>query len=197
MRDKILKDIGGTLTYKYFENDIQVKPASGTITIFDNAGAEIVEEIAISIDAVGTMTYDLSAANSDEVVYSWKAIWKFVVSGDDIYRSRLFDIVNQILENPVVDNDIIKEAPFLKDKNYRKVFTAEVTSTKTVIVSSELREDDDYWNGGSAEVQSGTNAGEIRKVTDFVKSTNKLTVESFTAVIDTTSKINVTRTFRK
>ena len=197
MKQKILIDIGGTLELKYYENSLQVIPTSGVITIYDNAGAVKVAETTITIESgVGTMTYIVLAAVADDVYSNWRAVWKFVVAGKTIYRTTLFDVVRNILENPVVDEDIINAAFFLKDQNYSKIFTAD-SGNKTTIVSTELTEKDDYWNGGSVEVVSGTNLGQVRKVTDFVASTNTLTVETFTGLIDGTSKVLLIRTFKK
>ena len=197
MTQKLLVDIGGTLELKYFSNSIQQIPSSALITIYDDGGAVKVAEIAVSdISAIGTMTYIVLPAIVDNVYYNWKAIWKFVVGANTFYRSSLFYVVRQILENPVVDSDIINAAPFVKEKNYSKVITAD-SGSATEIVSTELNEDDDYWNGGIAKVAGGTNIGESRKITDFVKASNRLTTEEFTAAIDTTSIIVVIRTFKK
>lgn len=194
MRQKLLIDIGGTLTYKYYENSIQIKPTVAYITIYDNGGAEKVERVVVtSINTDGTMNYTVLAAVASDVNYNWKATFEFVVAGVTIYRSILLDIVRQELTNPVINADIIKYS-FVKTKNYRKVFTAD-SGSATTIISTELIEDDDYWTAGRAEVVAGVNVGQIRKVTDFVASTNTLTVEAFIAVIDSTSEIVLIRSF--
>lgn len=194
MRQKLLIDIGGKLTYKYYENSIQIKPTVAYITIYDNGGAEKVERVVVtSINTDGTMNYTVLAAVASDVNYNWKATFEFVVAGVTIYRSILLDIVRQELTNPVINADIIKYS-FVKTKNYRKVFTAD-SGSATTIISTELIEDDDYWTAGRAEVVAGVNVGQIRKVTDFVASTNTLTVEAFIAVIDSTSEIVLIRSF--
>jgi len=196
MRQKILIDIGGNLELKYYLNSIQQVPASAKITIYDNAGSEEVAQVAVtSISADGMMNYTVAAAIADDVYYNWKAVWEFVVDGVTLYRSTLFDVVRQIIENPVVDKDIIDSAPFLKEQNYSKILTAD-SGTATTIVSTELTEDDDYWNGGTVEIIGGTNIGQIRKITDFVEATNTLTVEAFVAAIDATSKCKIIRTYK-
>lgn len=197
MRQKLLLDIGGTLSYKFYLDSIQQIPSSAKITILDDGGTEEVAQVAVTnIEPDGTMKYTVTSAIADDVAYNWQAKWEFVVSGTTYYRTALFYIVRHILENPVVDKDIINAAPFLKDKNYSQIITASGGS-KTTIISSELQDPDDYWNGGSAEVIDGTNFGEIRKITDFVNSSNTLTTEEFTAIIDVTSKVTVIRTFKK
>lgn len=199
MKQKILIDIGGDLELKYFENSLQVIPApaaSAKVIIYDDGGAVKVALSVVSIDSAGTMSFAITAAIADDVYSNWKAVWQFVVNGNTIYKTTLFDVVRNILENPVIDEDIINAAAFLKEQNYNKIFTSD-SGTSTTIISTELTEKDDYWNGGSAEVIDGINVGQIRKVTDFVASTTKLTVEAFVAAIDATSKIRLTRTFKK
>ena len=142
------------------------------------------------------MSFSITASIADNVAYNWQARWEFVVDGITYYKTSLFDIVNQILENPVVDSDIIEAAPFVKEKNYSVVFTAD-SGSATTIVNTELQESDDYWNGGTAEIIDGTNASEKRKVLDFDNSTNKLTTQEFSSAIDNTSKVTLIRTFKK
>lgn len=198
MKQQILKDIGGTLELKYYENGIQIVPASANITIFNNNGSEKVAQVAVTnIDAVGTMTYNILPAVVDVIAENWKAEWDFVISGDTKYQTQLFDIVNQVLINPVLDDDVIERAPFVNELNYRDIQTAD-SGTVNTIVSIELNEEDGYWANGRVLITAGTNEGEDRKVISFVKSTNTLTVDkNFTSAIDATSKFTVVRSFVK
>ena len=197
MRQKLLVDIGGTLEYKFYLHSLQQIPTSAKIIIYDDGGNEKVAETDATIEVgVGTMTYIVLPAIADNVYYNWQARWKFIVDGVTYYRKTIFYIVNQILTNPVVDEDIIHDAPFLAEKNYNQIETAESGSAIT-IVNVNFDQKDDYWNGGEVEVVGGTNFGEKRKVTDFDSASNKLTTEVFSAAIDITSIVKVTRTFKK
>lgn len=60
--------------------------------------------------------------------------------------------------------------------------TATGGSTTTTVDSGMPAYSDDYFNGGFIYFSSGANAGLIRKITDFVDSTNTITHTSATAV---------------
>lgn len=197
MKQEILKDIGGILTHKYFENNIQKVPTSALITIYDDQGQVKVAQIAASIDSAGTMTYTVLSTIADEVRYNLKAVWEFVVDTVTKYENQLFDIVNQILANPVIDADLIQRAQFLDELNYREILTAD-SGTAGTIVNSELNEPDDYWTGAHVKIIEGVNLDEERDVVSFVKATNTLGVDpDFTSAIDTTSKFELIRSFQK
>lgn len=197
MKQQILVDIGGILTLKVYTNGIQVIPTTPKIEIKDNAGAVVIAEIAAAVDAEGTMTYALAAAKVPDVARNWKVNWNYQDSGTQ-RESQLFDIVNQILINNVINLDIIKRAQFLKKLNYRLNFTAESGTVNTIVNEAELIQESEWWVNGLVEVTSGTNQGEIRKVTIFDNPTNKLTVSpDFSADIDDTSIILLIRSFEK
>ena len=62
------------------------------------------------------------------------------------------------------------------------------SGTTTTIVDSILTEANGYWNNAIVMVTAGTNAGEVRTVSDFVSATHTLTVGvAFTNAIDGTS----------
>jgi hypothetical protein len=50
------------------------------------------------------------------------------------------------------------------------------SGTTTTLVDAALTEADDYWRYGTVEFTSGDNDGEIRSVTDFVASTDTVTL---------------------
>lgn len=69
----------------------------------------------------------------------------------------------------------------------RGTATSGTTTTLTDTVLGVFA--DDYWNGGILKILSGTNKGEIRKISDYDGTLKKFTVEdAFTSAIDTTSK---------
>jgi len=62
------------------------------------------------------------------------------------------------------------------------------SGTPTTLVDSALTQADDYWNGGFLAITAGTNAGEVRSVSDFVAGTDTVTVSvAFSNPIDATS----------
>lgn len=74
------------------------------------------------------------------------------------------------------------------DTSYQVEGTADSGST-TTLVDATLTEADDYWNGGYLIITAGTNYGSVRQVSDFVASTDTVTVsEAFEKAIDSTSQ---------
>ena len=66
--------------------------------------------------------------------------------------------------------------------NYEKLgFTASSDGAAggTTIVDTALTEADDFWNGAYVTIKSGNNTDVTRQVTDFVASTDTLTVNAF------------------
>lgn len=80
------------------------------------------------------------------------------------------------------------------DKGSDTVFTATSNGAVggTTIINTAHTEADDYWNGCSVTMLTGTCAGETQLITDFDAATDTLTVDAFTAQIDAadTYKIN-------
>jgi len=197
MKQQILKDVGGDLLLQYFEEGIQVIPASAKIAIYDNVGSEVVAQTNAVVDSEGNMTFAITPSIANTIEYNMKADWEFVVGSDTKHDSQLFDIVQYILQNPVIDADILQRAPFVEELNYRFISVAD-SGTVSTIVNSELNEEDNYWKNGTIEIIGGVNDGEKRKVISFVNSTNTLTVDPvFTSAIDNTSRFVLIRSFRK
>lgn len=195
MNQEILLDIGGTITNKFFLNSIQQVPTSAFITVYDDTGTEVVAKTAATIDGDGTMSYAVAAGLCDEVKYNYKAVWEFVVDYITKYQISFFNIVRHGSVNPVVDDDIILRAPFVKSMNYRRIETA-TAGTKTVITCPNLTEESDYWTAGTVEILEGTNEGEKRKV--VASDPGSLVADSeFTAAINSTSRFVVVRSFNR
>lgn len=67
------------------------------------------------------------------------------------------------------------------------------SGTSTTLVDTERTEEDDVWIGKWLSIVRGTNEGESRKISDFVASSDTITVSSaFTAAIDDTSEYIIT-----
>lgn len=196
MKQQLLVNKDGKLRITHFENGIAKVPSAANITIFNNEGAEKQSQTPADINVTtGEMTFDVLAALITTIDMNWKASWDFVIAGDTKYEDQLFDIVNQILTNPVTTKDVIDRAPFIEKQNYRNIFTADSGSANT-IVSTELTQPDDWWTNGKAEIINGTNKGQVRKVQSFSSNTLNV-IPDYTAAIDATSVVNVIRSYEK
>jgi hypothetical protein len=71
------------------------------------------------------------------------------------------------------------------------------SGTGTTLVDDQLKQyPDDYYNGGTLTALDGTNEGETRNVSDFVRSTGTVTVgESFPSAIDNTTVYELRRSW--
>lgn len=194
-KQQLLVNKPGILSFTYRENGIPVAITDPKITIYNNAGTEKLAQIAATTPSVGVMSYDVAAALIPTIDVSWRANWEFKVGAVTKYEEQLFDIVNQILNNPVITSDIIGRAPFLDDQNYRQVFTSEGGSSNT-IESAELIQDANWWTNGAVEITGGTNAGTTRKVIDFVNAVLTVSPSYGEDIIDD-SICNVIRSYEK
>jgi hypothetical protein len=78
------------------------------------------------------------------------------------------------------------------DSTYEVNGTADSGST-TTLVDDALTQSDDAWNGGFCTITAptGTNYDVTRKVSDFVASSDTVTLAAFNHAIDTTSKYHM------
>jgi hypothetical protein len=198
MKQQLLINKDGIVKFTYYEFGIAKIPSLAKITIYDETGSEKVAQTTADINTTtGEMSYTITASILDTLARNWKASWEFTVNSVVKYEDQLFNIVNQVLSNPVITQDIIERAPFLDEQNYRRVFQAD-SGTAITIVSNELNEIDNWWTNGDVKIEEGTNKDETRKVISFDSSTQTLTVSiAFSNPIDNTSVVLIVRSFEK
>jgi len=199
MKQQILKDIGGSLILKYYINGIQRVPSSAKITLYNNLGSVIQEQVAVtSIDPLsGTMSFTVTPEKSADLGENYKAVWEFVYNGETLYEQQLYEVVLQILTNPIKDIDIINRAPYLKDLYYSVIGLASSGSTTTIVYDS-FTEETGYWDNSIVEITDGTNEGAIRRCIDYQEDTKTMTLDTAYPIdIDSTSRFKVTKSFDK
>lgn len=64
-----------------------------------------------------------------------------------------------------------------------------VTDTTNFVLGTEASGSDDTYNGSTFYIASGTSAGEIRNITDYVAATRTVTVDSAFSITPTTSSV--------
>lgn len=57
------------------------------------------------------------------------------------------------------------------------VSAATSLGTTTTLVDTAIKQRDDWWNGGAILILTGTNAGQVRWITDWVQSTSTFTLD--------------------
>lgn len=95
-----------TLAADLYENGAAVVPASGTVTIYDQAGTKIVDAAVVTLTSTG-VSYSLSSALvPDTLSFSdrWRVVWVLVVAGEThtipqqahLCRSRLYPVISDL-----------------------------------------------------------------------------------------------------
>ncbi|MEE8131599.1 MAG: hypothetical protein V3T98_00950 [Candidatus Paceibacterota bacterium] len=96
--------------------------------------------------------------------------------------------IAQVAEKSVVDA-IEYDVDLIRGVTFDFSGFADVGSSSSTLVDSELTHPDDYWNNYRLIMMSGSNFGEERTVSDFVASTDTITVSSpFTNAISASDK---------
>lgn len=198
MKQQFLRSITGTIRLTSYDKNRTLIPSSAFIAMYKNDGTSVLQaETSATIDALtGEMTYDLTTTHTASLGINYKAIWRYIVSGDTYYESQLFDIVLSILSIPITDEDLYKELPSLRKTTVQATGTATAGSITSITDSIRRKEPDDYFKGGYIEILSGAGSGQTRDITGNVQSTGVITVDPvFYTIPDSTSIYRVIRSF--
>lgn len=107
-----VKDRALLLTVKMFVDGSQVVPSAATISATYPSGSELntaVSDDAVDdIDANGTITHTLAAANLDQYATNYRAHFKMTYSSTVYDYLVLFDIARFVFRNVVVHADLVK-----------------------------------------------------------------------------------------
>lgn len=194
MKTEIQKNIGGFIKYIKRIDEIPIVPTSVKITIYDKEGNVIVDSADCTINSMGEIKYFLDTTNID-IGINYKAEFNIVTGTNNYIEYVLFDVVNVVLQNVVISDDIITEAPFLKNQNYKRIAMAQ-SGTLNTIIDNTIMDVDDYWTNSIIEIINGTNVGEKKRI--ISQKNFVLTVNSdFSNPIDNTSKYVITKSFKQ
>lgn len=103
---------------KVYRDGTQIVPTAVTLTIKDPDGTVVIDEAAITPEVgVGTMSYNLAAASTDEL---WQYAWMELSYTDDVSETQkqiwYFDVVNNRLGVAVITANLEKLHPQLLDE---------------------------------------------------------------------------------
>ncbi len=198
MKQEFLKGKTGTIRLTVYENNRPIVPTTAKVTLYTPSGGVLQAQADGSVDATtGEMTYSLTTIHTADNKTNYKAVWEYVYNTVTYYETQLFDVVNSILSIPITDDDLYRELDTLRSQNYQRQGTAD-SGTASTLVDTEMKEESDFWTGGTLEILSGTGSVQVREITDFVQSTSTFTVSpNFATNPDTTSIYKVTRSFTK
>jgi len=86
----------------------------------------------------------------------------------------------------VISQSLLKPPLFLSV--YKTSLGTADSGTTTTLVDDALTQGDNYWNDMLLVITGGTNAGQARRISDFVAASDEITVDTaFDAAIDNTS----------
>lgn len=198
MKQQFLKGKTGEIRMTAYSSGVAVVPSSALITLKKPDGSELQAQASATVGSDGEMTYSLTTTHTADHDLNYIAEWEFVVNSVTYYEKQLFDIVKSKLSIPITDEDLINELDSLRDANLQVTGTATAATASTFADTVNLKEANDYWNGGTLEILSGTGAGQMRDVTDFVQSTSLLSVSpNWATTPDTTSTYRLVKSFSK
>jgi hypothetical protein len=198
MKQPFLKDIAGTIRVTIYQDNRPIVPTSAQITLY-KPGGEVLQSI-VDVTAInsntGEMTYSLTATHTAEADLNYKAVWAYVYGGVTYYESQLFDVVKSILSIPIIDTDLYAELDSLRKANNQSKGTVASATASTIVDTTNRKEDNDFWTGGVLEILAGTGSGQVRDISDYVKSTSTITVTpDFVTTPDTTSTYRIVKSF--
>lgn len=178
MKQEILKDKTGTISFIPYVNNQFAVASSATVTVLDNGGTAILSNATATIVAgTGEIYYSISSTYTGTLGENYVAQWTYAISGTTYYQTTLFDIVRNEIAITVVDQDLLDEQADILEKNEN--FAGAVDSaTSTTIVDADLKVyADDWWNGGICKVVNpATGSEQRREISDFTASTGTVTV---------------------
>ena len=206
---EILVDTDHTFMVDIYEDDLPCALAASTVCqvrVQKPGGSDLVAKtdptsVTEGLDGSTKNRITYTLTDTDEKFEDYILTWYAVRNGEtEEHEHRvLFDICTTKLYSTVREEDIFRIAPGLERS---RVTLIEGTSDSgaadgTTLVDAQLKAfPDDWWNGGSVEIVSGTNEGEARNVTDFARATGTVTVSvAFPAQFTTTSIYRLRRSW--
>lgn len=120
--NEAVKSLAYPIEVKVYEAGTQLVPTSGTITVKNPGGTAQVEDVAVSIDANGTMAYSLTTTYTGTLWENAIIELSYVVSSVTYKAIFLFDVVLNRLKCNIIDTDL---------KDYFPALAAEIWSVQT------------------------------------------------------------------
>ncbi|MEA3399223.1 MAG: SH3 domain-containing protein [Patescibacteria group bacterium] len=162
-----------------------IATADITATVYKSDGTKVIDgaEMTYVSSSNGIYKYDFSGGTFvDEGVYIIDTVASSTDPNITAYDSNEIHI--SASANKIAD---IKESLI--------GFTGTADSgTTTTLVDNVLTQADDFWNGMTLVITTGTNVGEIRQIEDFDAALDTITIKTaFTSAIDSTSQYLIRR----
>jgi hypothetical protein len=201
----VLHEADAALVFDVYEDDRPLVLSAATISIFRSEGDVYVAPAAATI-AAGP------EGINNRISYTWLAadhpddpeeritgtLTITTTAGGTLKHRWLIDVLRVIPRKGVREEDLFVRQPRLRDERYLSIEEgiAESGSITTIVDERLGAYADGFYEGGEVEILNGTNAGQWREVTAFVRATRTLTVSpAFPAAIDDTSNYRLRRSW--
>lgn len=177
MRQQFLKGKTDTIRITAFDKNRPLIPSSALITLYTPTGGTLQAQASATVNSTtGEMTYSLTATHTVNGGISFKADWEYVVSGTTYYQTQLFDVVKSILSIPIIDEDLYNELESLRATNRQLTGTATSATASTLVDTTNRKESDNHWKGGTIEIIAGTGVNQRRAISSSTQSTGTISV---------------------
>lgn len=180
IRQELIQSRDGTLTYKKYINNLQIIPASATISIVTESSVAMptpIVTVAMNIDSYGTMTYEVLSVNTATLGVNFIAEILYIYDGVEYLYRFLFDIVKNVLVNIITDKDL--EDEYSKLKQLYRTIHGEITfvgNLNELFDNNSLNEIINYYVGSEVKMLSGNNQDWSSNITAFDEINRKLTL---------------------
>lgn len=198
MKQQFLEDRTGTLRLSVYDKNYITTPSSALVTLYNTSGGVLQAQASATVGSNSEMTYSLTTTHTATKGLNFKAAWEYVINGVTYYENQLFDIVKNILSIPITDDDLYAELDSLRKAALQQVGTATSGTTSTIVDTVNLKQDDDFWKGGTCEIIEGTGAGQVRTISGNTQSTGTISVSpNWATTPGSTSVFRAVRSFHQ
>lgn len=197
-RIEIQKDQPYTFSWSFYDKNIMQVPGSGTVTVTNPGGTELVASTAVSIETNGEIRYTLAAANTSTVDENYRIELVYRV-GDVYYRPfYLFDIVRTPLQNTVRDEDLFYHVGELRTQIKPNMITTTSAGTSSTFISTGLRPLNIDFTGGHCEIFIDDTTTHSAEITDWQEALNQITfTPNYTAIIGSGLQVRIRSSYQR
>lgn len=196
MKQQFIEDKTGTLRLSVYDKNFITTPSSATVTLYDPSGNVLQSAAAATVGSNSEMTYALTTTHTATKGLNFKAVWSYVINGVTYQENQLFDVVLNILSIPITDDDLYAELDSLRKAAFQQVGTATSGTASTIVDTVNIKQEDDFWKGGTVEIIEGVGAGQVRSISGNAQSTGTISVSpNWATTPDSTSVFRVVRSF--
>ncbi len=198
MHLEIQKSKDHTFTWSFYDHNVQEIPVTGTVTVYDNGGAEVVASTAVAIETDGEIKYTLLAANTGTCARNFKIELFYQVGDVKKYPFYLYDVVETPLLNEVRDEDLFTHLPSLRTIVKQTVEETTAAGTTTTFISRDLCSRDVDYKGGFVTIYLDDTTTHDARITAYDKTNGQVTfTPAYTSSIGADLKFTIRSSYQE